>query len=154
LQQESGYPYIVNIDTANKNNPISFANVKMSNLCTEIFQIQLPSEMNNEQQYTTVGMDISCNLGSTIIPGLMKSDDFGKSVRTMFRALNHVAESTDIEAVPTIQKANKLSRSVGLGAMGLHTYLAQNHIYYGSPESVEFTDVYFMLLNYWTLVES
>src|SRR5699024_5889589 len=45
-------------------------------------------------------------------------------------------------------------RSVGLGAMGLHTYLAQNHIYYGSPESVEFTDVYFMLLNYWTLVES
>ena len=25
---------------------------------------------------------------------------------------------------------------------------------YGSPESLEFTDLYFMLLNYWTLVES
>ena len=25
---------------------------------------------------------------------------------------------------------------------------------YGSPESVEFTNIYFMLMNYWTLVES
>ncbi|MDN6607909.1 MAG: ribonucleotide-diphosphate reductase subunit alpha, partial [Tetragenococcus halophilus] len=41
-----------------------------------------------------------------------------------------------------------------LGAMGLHSYFAKNHMEYGSPESIEFTDLYFMLLNYWTLVES
>lgn len=33
-------------------------------------------------------------------------------------------------------------------------YLAQHHIEYGSPESIEFTNIYFMLMNYWTLVES
>ena len=38
--------------------------------------------------------------------------------------------------------------------MGLHAFLAKNHIQYGSPESIEFTNVYFMLLNYWTLVAS
>ena len=37
---------------------------------------------------------------------------------------------------------------------GLHSYLAKHHIEYGSPESVEFTNIYFMLMNYWTLVES
>ena len=34
------------------------------------------------------------------------------------------------------------------------SYLAQQLIEYGSPESVEFTSIYFMLMNYWTLVES
>ena len=43
---------------------------------------------------------------------------------------------------------------IGLGAMGLHTYFAKNQMEYGSPESIEFTDIYFMLLNYWTLMES
>jgi ribonucleoside-diphosphate reductase alpha chain len=47
-----------------------------------------------------------------------------------------------------------LNHTIGLGAMGLHTYFAKNQMEYGSPESLEFTDLYFMLLNYWTLVES
>jgi ribonucleoside-diphosphate reductase alpha chain len=38
--------------------------------------------------------------------------------------------------------------------MNLHGFFAKNLIQYGSPESIEFTDIYFMLLNYWTLVES
>lgn len=32
LQQESGYPYVVNIDTANESNPVH-GKIKMSNLC-------------------------------------------------------------------------------------------------------------------------
>ena len=36
LQQESGYPYIVNIDTVNKANPID-GKIIMSNLCSENF---------------------------------------------------------------------------------------------------------------------
>ena len=38
--------------------------------------------------------------------------------------------------------------------MGLHSFMAQNHIHYGSPESIELTHAIFMLMNYWTLVES
>ncbi|MFK5280316.1 ribonucleotide-diphosphate reductase subunit alpha, partial [Lacticaseibacillus paracasei] len=37
LQQESGYPYIINIDTANRANPIE-GKIIMSNLCSEIMQ--------------------------------------------------------------------------------------------------------------------
>ncbi|BDE75558.1 ribonucleotide reductase of class Ib (aerobic), alpha subunit [Staphylococcus phage PALS_2] len=154
LQQESGYPYIINIDTANRANPISHGTIKMSNLCSEILQVQYPSLVDDNQQYVKTGTDVSCNLASTIVPGLMKSEDFGKSVGTMLRSLNSVAEKSNIEAVPTVKKANDLFHTVGLGAMGLHTYLAENHIQYGSEESKDFTNIYFMLLNYWTLVES
>lgn len=41
-----------------------------------------------------------------------------------------------------------------VGAMNLAGFLAKSKIHYGSPESIEFTDLYFMLLNYWTLKES
>lgn len=154
LQQESGYPYIINIDEANRANPIKHGKIKMSNLCSEILQIQYPSLVNDNQEYVKTGTDISCNLASTIVPGLMKSDDFGKSVGVMLRSLNSVSEKSNIEAVPTVKKANELFHTVGLGAMGLHTYLAENEIQYGSEESKDFTNIYFMLLNYWTLVES
>lgn len=153
LQQESGYPYIVNIDTMNKANPVD-GKIIMSNLCSEIAQIQRPSKINDLQEYEVLGTDVSCNLGSTNIVNLMASPDFGKSVETMMRALTFVSDQGNAKVVPSIYEGNRLSHSVGLGAMGLHAFLAKNHIEYGSPESIEFTNVYFMLLNYWTLVAS
>ncbi|MGX7030079.1 class 1b ribonucleoside-diphosphate reductase subunit alpha [Vagococcus zengguangii] len=153
LQQESGYPYIINIDEANRQNPID-GKIIMSNLCSEILQVQTPSVLNDRQEYEVMGTDISCNLGSTNIPNLMNSQDFGKSVRTMTRALTFITDASSIDAVPSIQNGNALNHTIGLGAMGLHSYFAKNQMAYGSPESIEFTDVYFSLLNYWTLVES
>ena len=82
LQQESGYPYIINIDTANRANPIE-GKIIMSNLCSEIMQVQVPSKLNNRQEYEVLGTDVSCNLGSTNIPNLMHSRDFGHSVEAM-----------------------------------------------------------------------
>lgn len=153
LQQESGYPYIINIDTANRANPID-GKIIMSNLCSEILQVQAPSDINGKQEYDVLGTDISCNLGSTNIVNLMDSPDFGRSVKAMTRALTFVTDASDIDVVPSIQNGNALNHTIGLGAMGLHTYFAKNQMHYGSPESIEFTDLYFMLLNYWTLVES
>lgn len=153
LQNESGYPYIINIDHANRANPVN-GTIMMSNLCTEIFQVQKDSVINNDQTYDFLGHDVSCNLGSTNVVNLMASPDFGKSVRTMLRALTFVTDASDIDVVPSVKKGNDMYHAVGLGAMNLHGYFAKNHIYYGSPESIEFTDIYFMLLNYWTLVES
>ncbi|MFW7433846.1 class 1b ribonucleoside-diphosphate reductase subunit alpha [Vagococcus carniphilus] len=153
LQQESGYPYIINIDTANRSNPV-YGKIIMSNLCSEILQVQEPSMINDRQEYEELGTDISCNLGSTNIVNLMDSTNFGKSVRAMTRALTYITDASDIEVVPSIQNGNRLNHTIGLGAMGLHTYFAKNQMEYGSEESLEFTDIYFMLLNYWTLVES
>lgn len=153
LQQESGYPYIINIDTANKSNPID-GKIIMSNLCSEILQVQTPSKLNGKQEYEVLGTDISCNLGSTNIVNLMDSPDFGKSVRAMTRALTFVTDASDIDVVPSIQNGNRLSHTIGLGAMGLHTFFAKNHMEYGSADSLDFTNTYFTLLNYWTLMES
>lgn len=153
LQQESGYPYVINIDTANRVNPIS-GKIVMSNLCSEILQVQRASVINNRQEYEVLGTNISCNLGSTNIVNLMASPNFGKSVEVMTRALTFVTDKSDIDVVPSIQHGNRLAHTIGLGAMGLHAYLAKNQIEYGSPEALEFTSVYFMLLNYWTLVAS
>lgn len=153
LQQESGYPYILNIDTVNQSNP-NDGKIIMSNLCSEILQTQTPSIIDDAQNYVEMGTDVSCNLGSTNIGNMMETPDFGKSVRAMVDALTFVSDSSHISAVPSIEKGNRLSHAIGLGAMGLHTFLATHQIEYGSPEALEFTSVYFMLLNYWTLVES
>ncbi|MDU3713181.1 MAG: class 1b ribonucleoside-diphosphate reductase subunit alpha, partial [Streptococcus mitis] len=153
LQQESGYPYVVNIDTANRANPVD-GKIIMSNLCSEILQVQEPSLINDAQEFLQMGTDVSCNLGSTNVVNMMTSPDFGRSIRAMVRALTFVTDSSHIVAVPTIDHGNSQAHTFGLGAMGLHSYLAQQLIEYGSPESVEFTSIYFMLMNYWTLVES
>lgn len=153
LQQESGYPYIINIDTVNRDNPID-GKIVMSNLCSEIAQVQTPSVVADDQSYETLGTDISCNLGSTNIANMMNTPDFGRSIRAIVRGLTRISDVENLDVVPSIKKGNKLSHSIGLGAMGLHGYLAKNHIQYGSPVAVEFTSVYFMLLNYWSLVAS
>lgn len=147
LQQESGYPYIVNYDTVNKENPIEGI-ISMSNLCSEILQVQRPSILNDDQTYDVMGTDISCNLGSLNIPNLMKSEDIGKSIEVSTRALTWVTDNSNIDTVPTIAKGNAEAHTIGLGAMGLHTYLATNEIQYGSPESVELTDALFTVINY------
>ncbi|WP_204702806.1 class 1b ribonucleoside-diphosphate reductase subunit alpha [Granulicatella adiacens] len=153
LQQESGYPYIVNIDTANRVNPID-GKIIMSNLCSEILQVQEPSVINNAQEYEHLGTDISCNLGSTNIVNLMKSPDFERSVDVAVRALTFVTDHSSIDAVPTVKNGNSKAHTIGLGAMGLHTFFALNQMEYGSPESIEATDLYFRMLNFYTLKAS
>lgn len=153
LQQESGYPYIVNIDTANRANPID-GTIIMSNLCSEILQVQTPSVINDAQEYEVLGTDISCNLGSTNIVNLMQSDNFEKSVEIAVRALTFVTDHSSISSVLTVKHGNENAHTIGLGAMGLHTYFALNHMMYGDSDAIEFTDVYFRTLNYYTLKAS
>ena len=156
LQQESGYPYIMNYDTVNRENPVD-GTISMSNLCSEILQVQTPSEINDDQTYKVLGKDISCNLGSLNIPNLMKITDKGglySSIGHAMQALTYIADTSDIKTVPTVKNGNDASRSVGLGAMGLHTYFATLGVQYGSPESVEITDKLFEIINYASLVAS
>lgn len=156
LQQESGYPYIMNYDTVNRENPVD-GTISMSNLCSEILQVQTPSEINDDQTYKVLGKDISCNLGSLNIPNLMKITDKGElysSIGHAMQALTYIADTSDIKTVPTVKNGNDASRSVGLGAMGLHTYFATLGVQYGSPESIEITDKLFEIINYASLFES
>lgn len=150
-QGKSGYPYILYVDTANKANPIpNVASIKMSNLCSEILQPSIPSYYSG---YGTggkdsIGLDISCNLASLVIENTMASGDIGKVVNSAISLLDSVSRATSIDSVPAVKKANDLMRSIGLGAMGLHSYLAKNHIYYGSEEALDFVDVFFATVHY------
>lgn len=153
LQQESGYPYILNSDTANRDNPID-GKIIMSNLCSEIMQVQTPSTLNEDLSFEEIGHDISCNLGSTNITEMIQATDFPGAIETAIRALTSVSEMTHIKAVPSIQKGNDAYHSIGLGAMGLHTALAVHQIHYGSAEALEFTDAYFRTLRYYALAAS
>lgn len=146
IQFESGYPYIVFEDTVNRANPIA-GRITMSNLCSEILQVQEASSYNEDLTYSHVGRDVSCNLGSLNIAKAMDAGLAG-TVETAIRALTSVSEHTRIDAVPSIRRANDEGHAIGLGQMNLHGFLAREGIQYGSEKALDFTDMYFMTVAY------
>ncbi|MEN9956122.1 MAG: hypothetical protein RL723_594 [Actinomycetota bacterium] len=142
LQFESGYPYIVYEDTVNRANPIE-GRINMSNLCSEILQVNTPTTYNADLSYNQVGKDISCNLGSLNIAMAMDSPDFGRTIEASIRALTAVSDLSDIDSVTSIKYGNEQSHAIGLGQMNLHGYLARERVHYGSEEGIDFTNIYF-----------
>lgn len=147
IQFESGYPYIMFEDTVNKANPID-GRINMSNLCSEILQVNTPSLYNEDGTYAQIGKDISCNLGSMNIAKTMDSPDFGLSIETAIRGLTAVSDLSNIKSVPSVEFGNNTSHAIGLGQMNLHGYLARERVHYGSEEGVDFTNIYFYCVAY------
>ncbi len=153
IQFESGYPYILFEDTANRTNPIA-GRINMSNLCSEILQVNRPSVYEDDLSYQQIGKDISCNLGSMNIAKTMDSPNFAQSIAAAVRALSAVSDMSNIRSVPSIAEGNRQSHAIGLGQMNLHGYLAREHIYYGSEEALDFTNIYFYAVTYYALKTS
>jgi ribonucleoside-diphosphate reductase alpha chain len=153
LQFESGYPYIMYEDTANNSNPIE-GRINMSNLCSEILQVNTPTTYNNDMSYKDIGKDISCNLGSLNIANAMASPDFGKTIEVAIRSLSAVSDLSYIDSVMSVAEGNKKSRAIGLGQMNLHGYFGQEQMHYGDEESIDFTNIYFLTVLYHALKAS
>ena len=153
LQFESGYPYVMYEDTVNRENPVQ-GRINMSNLCSEILQVNTPTTYNMDLSYNQIGKDISCNLGSLNIAATMDGPDFGMTVETSIRALTAVSDQSNIESVRSISDGNHKSHAIGLGQMNLHGYLAREHIHYGSEEGLDFTNIYFYTINYHAIAAS
>lgn len=153
LQFESGYPYIVYEDTVNRENPIA-GRINMSNLCSEILQVNTPTTYNEDLSYDEVGKDISCNLGSLNIAKTMDSPNFALTVETAIRALTAVSDLSNIKSVTSIKDGNDKSHAIGLGQMNLHGYLARERIHYGSEEGIDFTNIYFYTILFHALKAS
>lgn len=147
IQFESGYPYIMFEDTVNDANPIH-GRINMSNLCSEILQVNTPSSYLPNGNHDVIGKDISCNLGSLNIARAFDSPDFGKTIETAIRSLTAVSDLSNIESVPSIERGNKMSHAIGLGQMNLHGFLAREKIHYDSEEAVDFTNLYFYAVVY------
>ncbi|MGI6904867.1 MULTISPECIES: class 1b ribonucleoside-diphosphate reductase subunit alpha [Leclercia] len=150
IQFESGYPYIMYEDTVNRASPIA-GRINMSNLCSEILQVNSPSTYDENLDYARIGHDISCNLGSLNIAHTMDSPDFGRTVETAVRGLSAVSEMSHIRSVPSVEAGNAASHAIGLGQMNLHGYLAREGIAYGSPEGLDFTNLYFYTITWHAL---
>ncbi len=155
IQLESGYPYLMFKSNANNQHPLKdIGTVKMSNLCTEIFQLQETSEINDYGTDDIIRRDINCNLGSLNIVNVMENKEIREAVHAGMEALTAVSDMTIIPNAPTVKKANDELHSVGLGAMNLHGYLAKNKIAYESAEAKEFARTFFMMLNYYSIEKS
>ena len=153
LQFESGYPYIVYEDTVNNVNPIA-GRINMSNLCSEILQVNTPTTYNNDMSYKEIGKDISCNLGSLNVAKAMESPNFGKTIEVAIKSLTAVSELSYIDSVMSVAEGNKKSRAIGLGQMNLHGYFGKERMHYGEEESLDFTNIYFLTVLYHALKAS
>lgn len=155
MQFESGYPYIVYTGNANKVHALKdIGNIKMSNLCTEIFQLQETSIINDYGVEDIIKRDICCNLGSLNIASVMDLKNIEGSVYSAMDALTAVSSISHIANAPTINKANRELNPVGLGAMNLHGYFAKSQIDYEGKEALEFTSQFFMMMNYFSIKRS
>lgn len=155
LQGESGYPYIMYADNVNKENPLADP-IKFSNLCTEILQPSIVSHYGDyhRRDEDEIGLDISCNLASGHMGNMIKNNSIKETVFAAMEIMNSVSEKTNIAHVPAVARANRIMRSVGFGVMGHHGYISENFIAYGSEEDIDLIDVFFSLINYYSLVHS
>lgn len=155
VQFESGYPYLFFKDTSNRLNPLKdIGQIKMSNLCVEIHQIQETSTINDYGIDDEIRKDVLCNLGSLNIVNVMENKSIKGSVSTAMKFLSGVSDLINIANAPGVNKANKELHAVGLGALNLHGYLAKNLIGYESEEAKDFANVFFSMVNYYSLLES
>lgn len=154
-QLQSGYPYIMFKDKANEVHALKdIGQIKISNLCTEIFQLQETSVIKDYYEEDRIKRDISCNLGSLNIANVMETKKVKQSIYEGIEALTFVSDNTDIKTAPGVSKANRELHSVGLGAMNLHGYLAKNKIFYESEEARDFANTFFMMMNYYSIKKS
>jgi ribonucleoside-diphosphate reductase alpha chain len=155
-QQESGYPYLIFIDNANRQNALKrIGRIKNSNLCVEIFQISHSSIVKGFGSTENVwGEDISCVLGSLNLVNIIENNSFEKTIKHAIYGLNTVVNYNVIPEVPSVTNGNESTRAVGLGLMNLHGLYAKNGILYGNPDSVELADIVGMMKKYYTLKAS
>lgn len=117
-RHQTGEPYLVFIDTANRAMPKALKDrglrIHQSNLCTEIF---LPTNKDR----TAV-----CCLSSLNLALYDEWKDDPRFIEDLMRMLDNILSDFIAKAPPTMWRAINSAtaeRSVGLGAMGFHTFL-------------------------------
>jgi ribonucleoside-diphosphate reductase alpha chain len=111
-QMETGTPYLVYKDPANKkSNQKNVGVIKSSNLCTEILE------------YSSADETAVCNLASLALPsfcanGVFEFQSLQKATKAAIRNLNRVID-INFYPTPETERSNMRHRPVGLGVTGL-----------------------------------
>ncbi|MAI07880.1 MAG: ribonucleotide-diphosphate reductase subunit alpha [Magnetococcales bacterium] len=125
---ETGEPYILNIDTVNRAIPSYHKDqnltVKMSNLCSEI---TLPTGIDQHGRMRTA----VCCLSSVNLENYDEWKDNEYFIEDLMRFLDNILQDFIDRAPEDMKNARYAAlreRSVGLGAMGFHSFLQQKMI--------------------------
>lgn len=125
----TGLPDITFIDrinewNPNKGDPDAYG-IPAVNLCTESYSNVVPDKY-----------DHVCNLGSIVLGSIKDMDHLAKVTCTAVRMLN---AGIEIANQPTeyTKAHNKRYRTIGIGIMGLHDYLAKNWLDYTCLDEIE-----------------
>lgn len=146
-QMESGTPYLLYKDAANKkSNQKNLGTIKSSNLCTEIIEYSDASE-------TAV-----CNLASLALPSFVSngSFDFVKLREVTAVAVRNLNRVIDINFYPTVEteRSNMRHRPIGLGCQGLADVFAMLKMPWESEEAARLNQLIFEHMYYAALEES
>jgi ribonucleoside-diphosphate reductase alpha chain len=132
---ETGEPYIVYIDTVNRQIPqhhkLAGLKVKTSNLCSEI---TLPTGIDNTGKERTA----VCCLSSLNLETYDEWKNETLFIEDVMRFLDNVMSDFINRAPESFSNAKYSAmreRSVGLGVMGLHSFFQQKNIPFGSVMS-------------------
>jgi ribonucleoside-diphosphate reductase alpha chain len=127
-QFETGLPYIAFTDTINASNPnaghadsLGITNV---NLCTESFSNVMPDKLGHV-----------CNLCSINLSNIDSMEELAKASRMSALMLDYGIELTNNPDDITLTH-NSEFRTIGIGQMGLHDYLAKNWKNFSDLETI------------------
>jgi ribonucleoside-diphosphate reductase alpha chain len=140
-QMETGTPYLVYKDAANKkSNQQNLGTIKSSNLCSEII------EFSNSQE-TAV-----CNLASLALPSFVKDGafDFQELMRVVRVATRNLNRVIDINFYPTpeTKRSNMRHRPIGLGIQGLADVFAMLKLSWEGEEAAKLNQLIFEHIYY------
>ena len=127
-QVETGTPYLLNKDAANrKSNQSNLGTIRSSNLCAEIIE------------YSDANQHAVCNLASICLPMYVAADgfDFDKLhsvVKVVTRNLNKVID-VNYYPTPEAEFSNKQHRPIGIGVQGLADVFAILKLPFESEEA-------------------
>jgi ribonucleoside-diphosphate reductase alpha chain len=128
-QMETGTPYLLYKDTANrKSNQQNLGTIRSSNLCTEIIEY-------SDKDETAV-----CNLASIGLPKFVRDDktyDYNKLHAVVKVVTKNLDKVIDINFYPTekTQRSNLLHRPIGLGVQGLADVFAMMDLSFTSDDA-------------------
>ncbi len=159
---ETGEPYIFFRDTANRLNPNKHAGIiHCSNLCHEIIQNTAPKknysvdiDIETGKVVTTyeAGNMVVCNLASINL-AYITDDNIEDVLYYTVRILNNVIDLS-MAPVADIKYTNALYRAIGIGVQNYHYMLVKNNIPFESEQHLEFADILFEKIAYYTLKAS
>lgn len=128
-QSETGFPYILYKDSANrKSNQKNLGTIRSSNLCAEIIE------------YSDSNETAVCNLVSICLPQFIKDGifNFEELIKVARVSVNNLNKVIDLNFYPTEKTiiSNMKHRPQGLGIQGLSDIFCKLKLEWGSPEAL------------------